>query len=122
MPVAKWKPLSAAQFGALAPKITAVLTHELEKERTDTALPKFGGPSGSDLWELPPVDSKSVAKLSPFVKELVGRRLDPRWIRKGGYSTVSEAVDHMLVQLHKHCVVEGSSTASAESVALALTA
>lgn len=119
--MAKWKPISAAQFDALAPKIKAVLTDGLEKERTDTALPKFGGAPDSDLWELPPVDSKSVAKLSPLTKELVGRRLDPRWIRKGGYSTVAEAVDHMLVQLRKHCVIDGSSTAAAESVALTLT-
>lgn len=115
--MAKWKPLSSAQFDALAPKIKALLEVGLEKERTDTALPKFGAAAGSDLWELPPVDSKSVAKLSPLVKELVGRRLDPRWIRKGGYSTVKEAVDHMLVQLRRHCVAEDSTTAVAKSVA-----
>lgn len=116
----KPKLLTAAEFGAIKPKLKVRLTAGLEKERTDTALPKFGGSSTSDLWELPPVDSKSVAKLSPLVKELIGHRLDPRWIRKGGYPTVEAAVDDMLAQLRRHCVVEGSATTAVAEPAVAL--
>lgn len=117
----KQNPLTAAQFDMIAPKLKARLKAALEKERTDCALPKVGGPPSSDLWELPPVDSKSVAKLSPLAKERVGRRLDPRWIRKGGYPTVEAAVDDMLVQLRKHCVVELSPATTAEPLPLTLT-
>ena len=118
--MATWKPLMASQCDALAPRLAALLTTGLEQERADTALGKFGGPGGSDLWDLPPIDSKSVAKLSPFIKDLVGRRLDPRWIRKGGYASVAEAVDHILAQLRSHCVLGGASVTAGKAVAVAL--
>ena len=114
----KSKPLTPSNFASLVPKLKASLTTALEKERNDSALPDEGG---SDLWELPPVDSKAVAKLSPLVNKLTGWRLDPKWIRKGGYPSVEAAVDDLLVQLRKHCVSEAPSHSVSNALAVTLT-
>jgi len=96
---------TASQFNALRPKLEKQLTAALEKELEDCALPDLGNDPDSDLWDLPPVDSKTVAKLSPVVKALVGRRLDPRWIQKGGYNSVKAAIGDLVTNIAKSCVV-----------------
>lgn len=97
-------PVSIKTFLSLLPTLKAKLTNGLLAEIADCALPDMGGDPASDLWDTPRVDSKTVAKLSPIVKEVVGRRLDPRWIRKGGYSTVEEAVADLIAHLKSVCV------------------
>jgi len=117
----KPKLLTPAEFQSRRAELRKRLSEALEKERTDGALPDSGDVSDTDLWELPPIDSKSVVKLSPIVKELIGHRLDPQWIRKGGYSTVAEAVEDMLLHLETHCVAPATSSSApkAQSIALA---
>ena len=78
-------------------------------------MPDLGGDPKSDLWSgLPEVDSKTVAKLSPVVKGLLGRRLNPKWIRKGGYPSIKAAVQDLLTQIAKHCVAESPAGAPAK--------
>lgn len=116
------KKLSPAQFNLVAPKLRSRLIAGIEKERQDCALPEVGGKPGSDLWsDLPPVDSKTVAKMSPIVKDLTGRRLDPRWIKKGGYSTVEAAADHILAQFKEHSVAAEPAMSPFGSVPLLAT-
>jgi hypothetical protein len=102
--MAKPKLLSPSEFQAIRGKLEQILSEALEKERLDTALPESGSDPLSDLDELPPIDSKSVVKLSPLVREMTGHRLDPRWIRKGGYETVVDAITDLLTHFEKHCV------------------
>lgn len=37
--------------------------------------------------------------LSPTVEKHTGSKLDPAWIKCGGYDSVSEAVNHLMEQL-----------------------
>jgi len=90
----------------------------LNKELSDCAIPELGGESDSDLWDLPPVDSKTVVKLSPIVEELTNHRLQPTWIRKGGYSSSESAIDDLLTQIGLHCVIDTVLKASASAEAL----
>jgi hypothetical protein len=102
--VAKPKLIARSAFMALRPALEAQLAARLEQERIDTTLPG-PGPEDTDLWDdLPPIDSKSVVKLSPILEEQTGHRLDPRWIRKGGYESVADAVTDLLNHVEQHCV------------------
>lgn len=98
------KKLTPQQFAELSSVLHKRLTEELVKEIEECALPELGKDISSDLWSTPKVDSKTVVKLSPTVKELVGWRLDPTWIQKGGYATVAQAVSHVVGQIAKYCV------------------
>jgi hypothetical protein len=80
------------------------LTDELVKQAEECALPELAANPDSDLWSTPTVDSKTVVKLSPVVKEMTGFRLDPKWIRKGGYASIPEAVADVMARLAEHCV------------------
>jgi hypothetical protein len=111
--------LSVAQFKELEPALRKQLTSELEKELLDCALPELGNDANTDLWSLPAVDSKTVVKLSPTVKKLTGWRLDPTWIRKGGYPTVADAVAHVVAEIKKNCVAEPATSKPKEAVAVA---
>ena len=102
--MSKPKLLTLHQFNERATPLRKRLTEELEKERTECALPELGKDPNTDLWLPPNVDSKTVVKLSPTVKEFTGWRLDPRWIKKGGYSTIEAAVIDVMAQIKAHCV------------------
>lgn len=93
--------LSPAKFSELVPTLIDRLTKDLTREQEDCALPALGK---DPLWDTPLVDSKTVAKLSPSVKELIGESLDPRWIKRGGYQTIAEAVAHIINQIKQHRV------------------
>ena len=99
--MSKPKKLSPSDFSGLLPKLRSRLTKDLQQELDDCALPDL---NADPLWDTPEVDSKTVAKLSPAVKELTGGSLDPRWIQRGGYHTVEEAVAHIVSQIEKHRV------------------
>lgn len=99
--MSKLKMLSPSDFLNLLPKLMGRLTEDLLREQEDCALPDLKKDS---LWDTPEVDSKTVAKLSPAVRELTGEPLDPRWIKRGGYQTVEEAVVHIIGQIKQHRV------------------
>jgi hypothetical protein len=112
------KQYTPLQFAAMRPKLKKELTEALQKELQDCML-GLDDPD-SDLWDdLPTVDSKTVAKLSPIVKGFLGRSLDPRWIQKGGYDSVESAVKDILDKLEKHCI--GAKAASAGAATAAAT-
>ncbi|SRR5579862_1830764 len=102
--------LSEQEFLALKAKCEPLLQEALKAELTDTTIkadPK------SDLWELPTVDSKTVCKLSPKFEELTGRKLKVKWVKKGGYDSIPEAVADLMSNFAKDHV------ATAEAVSIA---
>jgi hypothetical protein len=109
--------LTLGQFEALGTSLAAELTKALESEIQDCALPELMADPSTDLWSPPKVDSKTVVKLSPKVKELIGWSLDPAWVQKGGYPTVQHAVNHIVAQIKKHCVAESTTARAADSPA-----
>jgi hypothetical protein len=120
MPTSK-PSFTTKQFDALVPLLIKRLTAALEKEQSDCSLPELGGDPNSDLWDLPYVDSKTICKLSPVVKELTGRGLEPSWIRKGGYPSVDVAVEDLIAQMRRNCIIDVAPENSATVPALTLT-
>ncbi|GEM_PF-1280536 len=90
------KLLSVSKFSELMPVLAERLRRGIEREQQDCALPDL---NKDPLWDTPAVDSKTVAKLSPVVKELTGQALDPKWIQKGGYDSIEEAVSHIISKI-----------------------
>lgn len=61
----------------------------------------------SSVWEgMPEIDSKAVVKASPIIRRFTGRDLDPRDIKRGGYSSFDELVDHLFPKLRAKCQPE----------------
>jgi hypothetical protein len=114
----KPKLLALEDFNAILPTLRQRLTDALTQEQQDCALPD----PTTDLWDFPPVDSKTVAKLSPCIKELVGHRLRPSWIRKGGYASIETAVQDLLAQIRTHCVICTATEGVSEPILVTLTA
>jgi hypothetical protein len=102
--------LSAKDFGTKKAALAAGLKAALQAELADAS---WATGAASDLWDLPPVDSKTVCKLSPVVKSAIGHSIDPKWIRKGGYASVDAAISHVLSQIEEHCVLSLASAHTA---------
>jgi hypothetical protein len=112
--------MSLAKFESLVPALKERLTKDLEREQEDNALaPDLGG---DPLWQTPKVDSKTVAKLSPAVKDITEHRLDPRWIRKGGYPAIAVAVADIINKIKQHRVVPAAPPAVAPAKEVAFSA
>ena len=108
----KPRKLTATEFAGKEIGLVKALATGLEKELADCALPS--DPT-TDLWDLPTVDSKTVCKMSPLVEGILGHKLHPSWVKKGGYNSVKEAVNHIVAQLRANCVATAApATVAAE--------
>ena len=55
--------------------------------------------SGPDLWaDMPTVDSKTVARMAPLFTQHMGRPLDVRRIRRGGYNSIEDLIRHLIYE------------------------
>lgn len=108
--------LTPAKFLEVAKPLERLLKEQLEQDLADCALPDLAKDFNTDLWATPKVDSKTIAKLSPTVKEFTGFRLDPNWIKKGGYPTVAAAITHVMAQIKEHCVAVSTPAKQAAAV------
>lgn len=53
--------------------------------------------AGSDLWDsMPMIDSKEIARTSSVFEEHLGRPLDVRLIRPGGYDSIENMIRHLV--------------------------
>jgi hypothetical protein len=101
--------MTSAAFEAKRADIQSALTGGLHKELKDCA---WDSEPKTDLWDLPTVDSKTVCKLSPIVLEITGQKLDPKWVRKGGYESVDEAIADLMAHIAEHCVAVAAVAAA----------
>ncbi len=61
------------------------------------------GMSDSDLWDsMPTVDSKTVARTAPIFEDCLGRKLDVRLIRQGGYQSVEDVISDLVPKMLGH--------------------
>ena len=66
---------------------------QVEASRTETIYDT----TNSDLWDsMPTLDSKAVARSSPIFERHLGRPLDIRLIRAGGYQDIDHMLDHLV--------------------------
>lgn len=99
--------LSMTEFDTNLPRLRNVLGSKLADEiNVDEYCIKYVDQgAATDLWELPEVPSKSVVRLSGTIEQELGVKLPIRFIRPGGYKSVEEAVEHLVVQLKTLCQV-----------------
>lgn len=109
--MAKNKKISNADYLALLPALEKALSDALASEISDTTIK---ADPASDLWDLPPVDSKTVCKLSPVLEKLTGHKLKVKWVKKGGYETIADAVADVLKNFVKDCVAADAIAVAAE--------
>lgn len=58
--------------------------------------------NSSDLWDsMPTVDSKTVARTSPIFRQHLGRPLDVKLIRPGGYQSIDDMINHLVPAMMK---------------------
>ena len=74
-----------------------------EQEEWDKEI--LGGTAGSgegddSLWnDMPTVDSKTVARMSPIFENRLGRPLDTKLIRPGGYGSIEDVIAHLVPRM-----------------------
>ena len=105
VPVAKPTKTRSA-FGAEESALRSDIKSKLE------SIKPIGAPDGdTDVWDrVAPIDSKLVVtEIRPLVRERLGAPFPLRFVRKGGYESVDEAVDHLLPQLRQWCPPDGPS-------------
>jgi hypothetical protein len=103
--------MTPTEYQAKHADIQVALAVGLEKELKDCA---WQPEPNTDLWDLPTVDSKTVCKLSPIVEAMTGHKLQAKWVRKGGYPSVAEAVADLMVHIAQDCVAPAAVFAAAE--------
>jgi hypothetical protein len=103
--------MTPEEYQAKQADIQVALTAGLEKELKDCA---WQPEPDTDLWDLPTVDSKTVCKLSPIVEAMTGHKLQVKWVCKGGYPGVAEAVADLMAHIAQDCVAPGAVSVAAE--------
>ena len=81
-------------------QLAAALRRKWLDERASWDADVAGGDkTDADLWaDLPILDSKTVARMSPLFKEHLGRPLDINRIRPGGYSDIEAMIRHLVFE------------------------
>lgn len=96
--------ITKSSFDEIASELTQSLGewHEDEKNDLDADLP--ADLTSDPLFEdMPEIDSKSVVKASPIIRKLLGAELDPKLIRKGGYTSFDDLIADLLPKLRASC-------------------
>lgn len=94
------KALTKAEFDAQEAVLRAEIVKAIELQAAESYIP--AAPENTDVFDVPAVDSKTVAKLSPMIEEKVGHKLKPSWIKKGGYASAQAAAQHVIDMLREH--------------------
>lgn len=95
------------EFAVVRHKLQEALVAQLEEEilMNDFEVPE----EEEHLWKTSVVDSKAVVKLSPIVESMTGRKIHPKWIKKGGYASVDEAITDIMKRIEIE-IAEGKSS------------
>ena len=98
--------LFRAGFNRIEPQLRSELIEAL-----DDLEPIGTPPAGTDVWDgVVAIDSKlAVTELRPIVKEHLGELFPLKFVRKGGYASASEAIEHLIPQLREWCHDDSSS-------------
>ena len=97
--------ITKTEFDALEAQLREDLRKWWEDEQAEfEADPPIADPTTDPLWDgLPEIDSKAVVKASTVVRAHTGADLDPRLIRKGGYSSFDDLANDLLPKLRASC-------------------
>jgi len=99
------KVLNLPQLAPIRPRLESALRAWAEKETSEWDALVEGGvpntlPGGDDLWDhMPALDSKAVARSSPIFQEHLGKPLDVKLIRPGGYLGVDSMIEDLVPKM-----------------------
>ena len=101
MPTGTAKRPAASDLGDIRTRLATDLRAEWNREQADWDAQVAGNDAtGMDLWNsMPTVDSKTVARMSPIFEEHLGRPLDVRLIRPGGYDSIDEMIEVLVPKM-----------------------
>ena len=82
-------------------RLAVDLRAEWNREQADWDAQVAGDDAtATDLWgSMPTVDSKAVARMSPIFEKHLGRPLDVRLIRPGGYDSIDEVIEILVAKM-----------------------
>ena len=106
MPVQKkYRPaITMAEFDAGAADLKAALRKKYDASKADEDRPALGPATAGAFGHVPDLDSKTVARWSSTVRDHIGCKLDPRLIRRGGYSSFEDFWSEMSPRLRASCL------------------
>ena len=93
--------ITKKKFDAIESELRAALRKwwDDESESFDAAVMGTAA-----VWEgMPEIDSKAVVKASPIICKFTGADLDPKMIRRGGYSSFDDLAMDLLPKLREAC-------------------
>jgi Arc/MetJ-type ribon-helix-helix transcriptional regulator len=70
-----------------------------------------GAQPAAGVWDdMPTVDSKAIARSSPLFEQHLGVRLDVTLIRKGGYTSIDDAIRHLVPEMERIASTHGRNS------------
>lgn len=99
--------LTKAEFDAKDRQVQALARDWADRECTsfDEAVLQAAGQNSSEgsIWQMPAIDSKRVVSLLVELEPLLGCRLPPSLIRRGGYATSQDLIADLLPSIRARC-------------------
>ncbi len=110
--------ISTQEFDAIATELRNALKSKYDASKSDADRPPPNPATKGAFDHMPELDSKTVAKWSSTVKNHIGCKLDPGFIRKGGYDSFDDFWADMQPKLHSSCPeAVGNEAANEEGLA-----
>lgn len=66
-------------------------------------IPRSSSATAGALEGLPDIDSKEVVRANHIFREILGVKLDPKLIKRGGYSSFDDLTGHLLPRIRNTC-------------------
>lgn len=95
--------ITQREFDSIAPDLCAELKRKYETAKSDAERPPPNPATKGAFDHVPDLDSKTVASWSPTIAKHLGGKLDPEFIRKGGYDSFDDFWGDISVKLRNAC-------------------
>lgn len=99
--------ITQTEFDATSGRLRADLKRWYDDRKDDPEAPPVNPETAGAFQHLPDIDSKAVVTTSPIIKKHLGVDLDPKLIRKGGYSSFDNMTGDLLPKLRASCPAAG---------------
>lgn len=112
--------ITTKDFESKRDQVEAAIRDWAERECTsfDEAVERASGSDEGSIWDMPMIDSKSATGCLVDLEPLLGCKLPPSLITKGGYADVESMVSTLTTKIRERCTdaaVHDSSEVSAAS-------
>ncbi len=95
--------ITRAEFDSREDSLRGALKRWYDDRTDDPEAPAPNPATAGAFQHLPDIDSKAVVTTSPIIREYLGVDLNPKLIRKGGYSSFDHMAGDLLPKLRASC-------------------